>query len=225
MKSWIEPFRGDRQKYPYIDDQLIPPLCQNQKGVCLGAKKRCAGGQGWLSCSTTQYGSLHESTETFCDGLDNDCDGSVDEGSVCGTCIAGKAARFVKTLPQSCNSSVDCFADCLHYQGKFYYCRNINGKGWKYTTHQDWLIKCNASSACQKSVCGNQNYFCDGVNWTVGTPPGKNDDFCDGVDNNCDGKVDENCTCQSDCTSDQYCQGPCKRCIHRAGQIYGTCVP
>ena len=60
--------------------------CENQAGVCSGAKKPaalCLGGQ-WQPCGPTHY-QLHAPTtyeingEATCDGLDNDCDGSSDE--------------------------------------------------------------------------------------------------------------------------------------------------
>jgi len=69
------------------DEGLIGPLCTNQNGVCQGSRKSCGGTSGWLECSSSDYstwamtqGFTYESMETLCDGLDNDCDGSVDEG-------------------------------------------------------------------------------------------------------------------------------------------------
>lgn len=61
-----------------IDEGLTAPLCEKQKGVCFNSHKRCGGTQGWLACTAQDYGSNYESTETRCDGLDNDCDGYVD---------------------------------------------------------------------------------------------------------------------------------------------------
>ncbi len=49
--------------------------CPLQQGVCSGAKQTCSGGV-WQPCD---YGSDYEQTETKCDNLDNDCDGSTDE--------------------------------------------------------------------------------------------------------------------------------------------------
>lgn len=60
------------------DEGLTPPPCANQIGVCAGSVQPCIAGE-WLSCSASDYGSDYEPTETTCDGLDNDCDGSYDE--------------------------------------------------------------------------------------------------------------------------------------------------
>ncbi|MCS6799256.1 MAG: MopE-related protein [Myxococcota bacterium] len=58
------------------DEGLTPPtsFC-NPNGVCAGTRPTCGGSRGW-EC---RYPGTYESTETRCDGLDNDCDGAVDE--------------------------------------------------------------------------------------------------------------------------------------------------
>lgn len=77
-----------------IDNQLTAPLCSKTLGVCSGKHKRCGGSKGWLICTTQEYGSEYQVNETTCDGVDNDCDGQVDEGaSICGNrkvCSAGR---------------------------------------------------------------------------------------------------------------------------------------
>src|SRR5690606_378514 len=50
--------------------------------VCAGATARC-GPEGFLECDATDYGAQYEATETLCDSLDNDCDGTTDEGCPC----------------------------------------------------------------------------------------------------------------------------------------------
>jgi hypothetical protein len=70
------------------DASLLLPLCENQVGVCNGVQKTsdlCQSGI-WLTCAISNYASGSpgfEPTETSCDGLDNNCDGQVDEGGVC----------------------------------------------------------------------------------------------------------------------------------------------
>jgi hypothetical protein len=68
------------------DDDLLVPACENQVGVCAGAKKVAALCQGgvWGACGTPEYAghaaSFQAGQELSCDGQDNDCDGQTDEG-------------------------------------------------------------------------------------------------------------------------------------------------
>ena len=63
------------------DEELTPPACaEPDQGVCAGATaaRTCGGTDGWSDCD---YGTDYESgDELTCDLLDNDCDGSIDEG-------------------------------------------------------------------------------------------------------------------------------------------------
>jgi hypothetical protein len=59
------------------DEGLNPPagVCPTQ-GVCRGVQATCFGRDGW-GCD---FSADHEVVETSCDDLDNDCDGTTDEG-------------------------------------------------------------------------------------------------------------------------------------------------
>lgn len=61
-----------------IDDELQIPDCPLTQGVCAGSQPQCAGELGWQSCGVAEYGEDYEPIEQSCDGLDNDCDGEVD---------------------------------------------------------------------------------------------------------------------------------------------------
>src|SRR5690606_7146553 len=64
------------------DEELVAPSCDRTEGVCAGAVARCDGAAGFV-CDAAQYGDDYEADETLCDGLDNDCDGTTDEGCTC----------------------------------------------------------------------------------------------------------------------------------------------
>ncbi len=67
-----------------IDNGLLPLVCENQQGVCLGARATCDGEASTYTtaCTTAQYAE-HAPTFTEdltddwrCDGLDTNCDGA-----------------------------------------------------------------------------------------------------------------------------------------------------
>ncbi|MBF5042398.1 hypothetical protein FGE12_08300 [Aggregicoccus sp. 17bor-14] len=60
--------------------------CKLREGVCAGALRPCVDGLVAQQCTEADYGPDYELEETRCDGLDNDCDGQVDEGSDGGLC-------------------------------------------------------------------------------------------------------------------------------------------
>lgn len=73
-----------------IDNNLTDSACPTNRGVCAqGVDASCDGMGGW-SCEYAA--ATYEAVETSCDGLDNDCNGMVDEG--CG-CSTGSSKIFV----------------------------------------------------------------------------------------------------------------------------------
>nr|BDT38505.1 putative metal-binding motif-containing protein [Myxococcus sp. MH1] len=55
-----------------------PLACEKQHGVCAGARRALVDGAYEPECTALSYGADYESSETRCDGLDNDCDGVTD---------------------------------------------------------------------------------------------------------------------------------------------------
>ncbi len=60
-------------------EHMGAPAADVQAGVCAGARKRCAGAEGWVE---PDYASLtaYSADDYPCDAQDNDCDGLTDEG-------------------------------------------------------------------------------------------------------------------------------------------------
>ena len=84
------------------DDNLMPPLNPLQSGVCSGSVMICTGVGGWVEDYAGVAG--YEADEITCDGLDNDCDGMVDEMTLtdpnnCGSCGV------------QCSDGLDCTTD------------------------------------------------------------------------------------------------------------------
>lgn len=62
-----------------VDEDLEPPVADQNAGVCANALKECRGGQGWREPNYAQLPGYENRRERSCDdGRDNDCDGATD---------------------------------------------------------------------------------------------------------------------------------------------------
>ena len=61
------------------DNGLTAASAAKTDGVCVGSVEVCSGVGGWIEPTYTSI-PTYEVSESTCDGLDNDCDGSDDNG-------------------------------------------------------------------------------------------------------------------------------------------------
>ncbi|MFN8599344.1 MAG: hypothetical protein U0842_02670 [Candidatus Binatia bacterium] len=108
------------------DPGLQTVSCEKQSGVCRGSAKTadmCTSGT-WGACLDADYSgwtSDYETSEVTLDDLDNDCDGSTDEGLISfncatagGTTVAGQdGCWFLGSYGQSCDTV--CSSHMLTY--------------------------------------------------------------------------------------------------------------
>ncbi len=142
-------------------DGLATP-CGSDVGACQPGEQTCIGGT-WSACSGVQP------SEEACDGVDNDCDGAVDDGvaNACGGC--GPAPR------EACEGSDE---DC-------------DGRVDEGVTNA-----CGACGAVPEEICNAGDDDCDGqidegVANACGGCGAAGEETCEGSDEDCDGLIDE----------------------------------
>ncbi len=184
------------------DNGLTAPNADNQNGVCSGAKKVCGDVMGWLE---PNYSAItgYEATEASCDGKDNDCDASIDEGVKTtyykdedsdgyGNPVISSDACSAPAGYVADNKDCDDAAATVH-PGATESCNGIddNCDG----TADNGLTAPNSDN--QNGVCSGAKKVCDGVNgWkepNYGLIAGyeATEASCDAKDNDCDASIDE----------------------------------
>jgi hypothetical protein len=182
-----------------IDDNLTPPPCAKQQGVCKGSVKTCGGEKGWLECADEDYKRLNAAynakedgeSEDTCDGLDNNCNGEIDEGCFCkpgakGSC--GSDAGECRPGERVCNEDGK-WGTCVGSIGpKEEICdgkdNNCNGQIDESDPELGKPCQAQAIGDCAlgQKICINGKLACE---------PGRpKPEVCDNNDNDCDGKID-----------------------------------
>ena len=166
------------------------------KGQCYHLMASCAGGQQvWCD----PYDGAEAET---CDGVDNDCDGIVDEDLGFSNCGLGVCEHTV----QKCKGGEENLCDPLlgqHDEACDGIDNDCNGKT------DDGL----GQLACGKGICFHTVAACiGGVAQECDPLAGQGIEVCDGADNDCDGQVDEELgmtACgKGECAHEQaYCDG------------------
>jgi hypothetical protein len=183
-------FHKDADGDGYGDPALTLSACAAPPGYVLG------GGD----CDDA-VATVHPGAGELCDGLDNDCNGNVDEGnpgggSTCATgqlgacgngstvCVSGAitcaqtvqpSAELCDGVDNDCNGTVDEGVLVTFYQ-------DADGDG--YGTGAATIQACTAPA-------GYVANSADCNDTVASTHPGAAE-VCDGVDNSCDGQIDEN---------------------------------
>ncbi len=143
-------------------------------GISPGVTADCGGDEGAPACAA----------RSMCDGKDNDCDGLVDEGCPDPTCDNDRDGFLRDDPANGCNPPLGQ-ADCSDADASFYPgAPDICGDGL--------LQNCNTDTPCSADLDGDGYNSMDGDcdDDASAIHPGAVE-ICDGLDNDCDGLVDE----------------------------------
>lgn len=172
----------------------------NNRGICRGGVSRCQADGTWGACIGAVY-----STSESCNNKDDDCDGTIDNGSLCSSGQSCQNGTCVGSQPQptcSAGQRKPCYSgpNGTQFLG-------ICQVGYQYCTNGQW-------GSCSGEVV-----------------PGT--EQCNGKDDNCNGVVDDNAYCPTGgvcragiCSSPNYCTtGQRKPCYSgpNGTQFLGTC--
>jgi len=145
--------------------------------ICQSGTSSCTAGF-WNSCQNEVY-----PVAEICDGLDNDCDGDVDErvSHACGITDVGACTLGDKI----CAGDEQLCVDAVYPTGEVCDAADNDCDG---ETDEEIYQPCS-------TACGSGVETCSEGQWVECSADQPSPELCDTIDNDCDGEIDEGCPC------------------------------
>ena len=171
-------------------DEQISELCPLQQGVCAGAQRSCSVGQ-LTSCN---YGSAElryePNKETLCgDTFDNDCDGKtdVDDQDCIGNVICSPQTEVCDNQDNDCDGIIDEDFNIISDKDNCGVCGNVCNYP-NVALHVCEVGQCGFQS-CQTGFYNRDSLTANGCEYEC-SMTNNGAEIQDGLDNDCDGTVD-----------------------------------
>lgn len=160
-----------------------------------------------------QMSSIHPNAPELCDNVDNNCNGEFDEGTACGQC-----GDSVRQFFESCDGTDLSGESCqsLGFMSGTLSCNSF----CDFDTSNCKI--CTPGATCDTGLAGlcALGVFDQSCSCITTTQPGANAETCNGLDDNCDGQIDETFDFLSD---ESNCGGCGNSCSGGTTCVVGFC--